>query len=158
MKVRGVTSFYAREPYLSPVISQDIVGKTSSLSLSSLFPLSAIPHHSGSTLPSGIVLFVRGGCGGRRLFSHQSNGCDYTTSLGKGCNLSKRSWGGSKLSISSRYCSIPGFLRLFHRISGVKQSKVDSKHGGKCICQPYSESCPYYNSFFYKTHWLLHFI
>lgn len=74
------------------------------------------------------VLFVCGGCWGRerrmgqrRLFSHQSNWCDYTRSHGKGCNLSKQSWGGSKLSISLRYYSIPGFLSVFQRKAGHQE-------------------------------------
>lgn len=64
MKVRGVTSLSARESNLSPVTSQEVGGKTSSLPLSSLFPLSAIPRHAGNTLLSGTLLFVNGGVEG----------------------------------------------------------------------------------------------
>lgn len=147
MQVRRVTSSYARKINLIPVLPQEIVGKTSSLPLLSLFPLSAIPHHSGNILLSGTVLFVHGECWGRRLFSHWSNWCDYTRSHGKGYNLSRQNCRGSKLSIS-RYCSIPGFLSVFHRRAGVKQNKVDGKHGGKCVCEPHSQSCLFYKRFF----------
>lgn len=63
MKVQGVTSLC--ETYLSPVISQESVGKTSTLPLSSPLPLSASPHHSGSAFPSGCYLYVGGAGGGK---------------------------------------------------------------------------------------------
>lgn len=50
--------------YLSPVVSQEIVGKSSSLPLSCLCPLPAIPPHSGDAAAPGTVLFVHGGVEG----------------------------------------------------------------------------------------------
>lgn len=56
--------------YLSPVVSQEIVGKTSSLPGSSLCPFPAIPQHSGDAVPPGTVLFVHGGVEGGICVSH----------------------------------------------------------------------------------------